>query len=280
LNYYYYNCRNPEPVYGIIVSPTNGSALTNLFEIDNTTFSMQPYAVTLPNGNVFVTWSRYYFGEDFFMSRVYYPNGSPANDPVKGSEGVEPAVTILSDGSLFLVYIGGINICGQKILASGEVISDVVIFNQVNGKYGGVQPSISTLSDGNIIVTWVIAFSNEDMAIYGRIISPNVTFISDEFLVANLTIEFEDLPTPVVVSLPDGNAVIVYEHSYNIYACTISTQPQPQPPIPSTGQHHSHDLWWIWIIVGVLGGGFLFCGIYYVARRIRNTKPSGYKQLN
>lgn len=132
-----------------------------------------------------------------------------------------PVVAALNDGSAIIVWQSAwqdgcpSGIFARKMLANG-LMTPIREFqvNQYNdasvlprGERGGRRsPSVALLGNGNFIVTWISEQENynvlDSVDVYGRIFAPNLTPVTDEFLMSSATVNF--CANPAVVGLGDG----------------------------------------------------------------------------
>jgi hypothetical protein len=131
-----------------------------------------------------------------------------------------PAVAALADGSAIIVWQSAWQdgcpngIFARKISPTG-VLSPVREFrvNQYNdsgysrGTRGGRRsPAIALLADGKFVITWVSEQQNlnfyNSVDIYGRVFAPDLTPVTDEFLISSGTIN--PCANPAVTGLADG----------------------------------------------------------------------------
>lgn len=134
-----------------------------------------------------------------------------------------PAVAALADGSAIIVWQSAWQdgcpngVFARKIAPTGQMtpIHEFEV-NQFNDSYNTRgqranrrQPAVALLANGNFIVTWVSEMQRTitSQDIYGRIFTPALTPVTDEFLINSSTNACSD---PTVVGLSDGGFTVAW----------------------------------------------------------------------
>ncbi len=132
-----------------------------------------------------------------------------------------PVIAALNDGCAIIVWQSAwqdgcpSGIFARKISAKGLLTPthefEVNQFSDAGyssrGDRGGRRsPAVALLANGNFIVTWVSEQQNynvlDSVDIYGRIFAPNLTPVTDEFLMSSSSVNL--CANPAVVGLSDG----------------------------------------------------------------------------
>jgi hypothetical protein len=163
-------------IYGRVFAP-NGTALSDEFTLNQNTISHQinPALAALSDGNAFVVWqsNQAGMGNSNVYGRVFAPNGRALSDEFtlnKNTTGeqIDPDLAVLSDGNVFVVWLGGTvqdsDVYGRVFAPNGMAVSDEFILNQ-NTADSQKSPALAALSDGNAFVVW----EGTGQDIYGRV---------------------------------------------------------------------------------------------------------------
>jgi hypothetical protein len=144
-----------------------------------------------------------------------------------------PAVAALADGSAIIVWQsawqdGCPNGIFARKISPTRAMTPVREFevNQFNDSYNTRgqrgnrrQPSVALLANGNFVVTWVseLERSSTSLDIYGRIFTPALVPVTDEFLINSSTNGCAD---PCVVGIADGGFTVAWSERNMFYRST------------------------------------------------------------
>ncbi|MGL4427059.1 MAG: hypothetical protein ACRCUQ_04825 [Alphaproteobacteria bacterium] len=100
-------------------------------------------------------------------------------------------------------------------------VTDDFLINQNTTQFGA--PSVAGLSNGNILVTWKgVRAGTYD--IYGRVLAPNGTALTNDFTINQITTGSQE--SPAVAALSNGNAFVVWQGyqtgNYDIYGRVLA----------------------------------------------------------
>jgi hypothetical protein len=187
--------------------------------------------VALSNGNAFVVWWGGQSGTADIYGRVLAPNGTALtndftiNQNTAGNQYVT-SMTALSNDNAVAVWHGNQagtwDAYGRVMAPNGTALTNDFTINQATT---GTQDSaiLATLSNGNVFVVWgSLQAGNGD--IYGRVMSPTGTAVTDDFLINQYTTG--DQYTPSVAALSNGNAFVVWQSlqtgTWDIYGRVVA----------------------------------------------------------
>ncbi|MDB6059545.1 MAG: uncharacterized protein JWO95_3389 [Verrucomicrobiales bacterium] len=202
----------------LTTSPTN--IHVNLVAVGD---QVTPQAVCLhTNKMTLFVWQSMALATPDIYARLMKSNGLFASSDVRVNTYIKdaqshPAAAALADGSAIIVWQSAWQdgcpngIFARKIGATG-LMTPVREFevNQFNDSYNARpqrgnrrRPAVALLANGNFVVTWVSELQRTPTSvdIYGRIFSPTLTPVTDEFLINSSTSTCAD---PAVVGLGDG----------------------------------------------------------------------------
>jgi serine/threonine protein kinase len=200
-------------IYGRVLTP-NGTALTNEFLINQNTGGTQNYptVAALNNGNAVVVWQGDQTGNVDIYGRVMTPNGIALtndfliNQNTAGNQ-LYPTVAALGNGNAFVTWDNIGDIYGRVLTPNSTALTNDFLINQ-NTTGTQEKPSVTTLSNGNVFVVWQ-GDQAGTLDIYGRVLAPNGTALTNEFLInQNTTGNQEDFS---VAALNNGKAFVVWE---------------------------------------------------------------------
>ncbi|MGL4371519.1 MAG: hypothetical protein ACRCTK_02560 [Alphaproteobacteria bacterium] len=115
-----------------------------------------------------------------------------------------PSAATLSNGNVLIAWVGeqtGIrNIYGRVVAPDGTVLATDITISQSTTR-DQLRPSVAALSNGNVFVVW---WSNQagTYDIYGRVVAPDGSVISNEFLANQNTAGSQYYPS--VAALNNG----------------------------------------------------------------------------
>ncbi|MGL4426708.1 MAG: hypothetical protein ACRCUQ_03025 [Alphaproteobacteria bacterium] len=201
-------------IYGRVLA-SNGTAIANEFRINQVITGDQLGCSlgTLSNGNVFVVW---FSGSTNIYGRVLGPAGGAITNDLLLSQNAASAsypslsVSALSNGNTFVVWtgtqIGTADIYGRIFAPNGTALTNDFLINQ---NTTGIQYAsrVAALSNGNAFVTW---HGNQagNADIYGRVLAPNGTALTNEFTVSQVTTGNQYYPS--IAALSNDNVFLVW----------------------------------------------------------------------
>ena len=137
-----------------------------------------------------------------------------------------PSVAVLPGGNAFTVWpgqqVGNWDVYGRFFSPNGTALANELQINQVTtaDQYA---PSVTALSNGNAFVAWH-GDQTGNLDIYGRLLSPNGTTLTNEFQINQITTGNQ--ANPSVAALPNGNAFVTWygyqTGNYDIYGRIFS----------------------------------------------------------
>lgn len=236
-------------IYGRVLF-LNGTAPRDEFLINENTTSDQysPSVAISPERDMFVAWQGAQLGNYDIYGRVLSSNGTALSDEfdinqVKIGTQSPPLVAYLRDRKVIVVWFGNqagnYDIYGRIFFSNGTAFSDEFPINQ-NTTSQQTAPSIAILPNGNLIVVWE-GNQTGNYDIYGRVLSPDRTPISEEFLVNENTTADQRYPSIAITAEGDvfitwyGNQAGPYDTYGRIFdAATLSSflYPAPSPVSP------------------------------------------------
>ena len=203
-------------IYGRIFFP-NGTAVTNEFRINQVTVGWQtfPSLAVSPNGNAFITWQTEQTGNYDIFGRIFFPDGTAftnefvANQVTTGDQ-YDSSVTVFPNNNALIAWssahAGTWDIYGRIFSPNGIAFTNEFTINQMTIGNQHV-PFATVFPNGNALIAWHgNQAGNSD--IYGRILSPNGTALTDEFQINQVTTN--DQKFPPVATFPNGNALIAW----------------------------------------------------------------------
>jgi len=207
---------------GGVLSPFGQTVQVNAKAVLN---QSNPRVAPMANGMTLFVWESTVTGNCDVYARILKTNNLGltvdlrVNTYFKDSQSA-PAIAALADGSAIIVWQSAWQdgcpngIFARKISPTG-VLSPVREFkvNQFNdsgssrGSRGGRRsPAVALLADGNFVVTWVSEQQNynfyNSVDVYGRVFTPNLSPVTDEFLISSGT--SNPCANPAVAVLADG----------------------------------------------------------------------------
>jgi len=198
-------------------------ALGDEFQINqNTTRNVyyNPSVVSLNNGNTLVVWQ--YGSPNNYNTyyRMFYANGTALANELQINQNPYQSECIyqgegctlvsgLTSGDAFVAWIqSGTNssIQGHIISPNGTPLGNEFQISQ-NTTYLYYTPSVVSLNNSNVFVAWE-GYSGGNWSIYGRVLFPNGSALSNEFQInQNTTNEC----CPSIASLNNGKAMVVWD---------------------------------------------------------------------
>lgn len=148
----------------------NFVAVGNPFRVHQATNyqCMKPRVALLPDGGAAVVWHGGQPGREHIYMRIVNSNGTFRTGDVLVSSytngpQVDPVVTVLDDGSVFVVWSsfeqdGSLQgVFGQRLSATGTKLGSEFQINQYS-LYNQRSPAVANLGNGRVLVVWISEF--------------------------------------------------------------------------------------------------------------------------
>lgn len=188
-------------------------------------------ALLATNGLTLFVWQSSATGNPEIYARILRTNDIGITSDVRVNTYIKdaqtaPAVAALNDGSAIVAWQSAwqdgcpSGIYARKVGANGVMTPKQEFeVNQYNdsalskGERGGRRsPALALLANGNFVVTWVSEQQNQTILdsvdIYGRVFAPDLTPVTDEFLISSATVN--PCANPAVVGLGDGGFMVAW----------------------------------------------------------------------
>ncbi len=192
------------------------ATLGNEFQVNQVETGDQkwPSSLILPNENIFTTWKDQ--NVDIY-GRIFFSNGTAITSEFKINQSPaigqnSASVVSLCNENIFVAWpssLTGGDIYGTILSLNGTAVTTEFIINQ-NTTGSQYYPSGISLLSKNMFMAWR-GDQTGNSSIYGRIISPNGTALTDEFIIhqgeSSVTFIYD---TPPLTVFPNGNVFIVW----------------------------------------------------------------------
>ena len=128
------------------------------------------------------------------------------------SQQFNPSVGVLTNGHVFVAWEGSqagmnaFNIYGRVFSPSGTALGNEFSINQISSAQA-FNPSVAGLTNGNVFVAWTESQAgNPD--IYGKVFSSSGVALGSEFLINQITTNYQDYPA--VAGLMNGDVFVTW----------------------------------------------------------------------
>jgi hypothetical protein len=182
---------------------------------------------------------------------VLAPNGTALADEflidqntIKNLISLPPRLAALNNGNAFVAWVGTgaafPDIHGRIIAPNGTALANEFLISQVTAGEENA-PSVAALSSGKTFVTWSSSQAG-DPHVYGRILSPTGTALTNEFKLNQATTRIQ-IGSSVAI-LNNGNAFVawigtqgtsgpfdIYGRVFDPYSDPVMTTSQPISPL-------------------------------------------------
>lgn len=209
---------NPSDIVGRVLNG-DGTAAAPEFIINSTVAGLQygPVMTSLPDGDAFVTWvssDDQRTGNYVIYGRMLNADGtSSAPDfqinTTTSFYQIDPTVTTLADGSVFVTWDSGTDVRGRIYHADGTAAgADFLIGSPVDSGGISARSSVTALPDGHAFVVWDTYDIATGYDVYGRVVNADGTMSAAE-LIVNSAVGLGE-SNPHVTELPNGELFVTW----------------------------------------------------------------------